>query len=245
MKLKDKVVLITGASSGIGQATAIRFAEEGAKVVINYRENHQGAQETLAAVNKTSEGMVVQADVSRPDEIKELFSTVLEKYSRLDILVNNAAIPTDKVPFMEADYEDIKEMLDNDIASVLLCSQQAAHIMQNQGSGKILSTSSIRGWEFGGRAPVYAASKAAVNSFTRTLAKELAPNIQVNAVAPGYVKTRVYDTMPPERIKGFIDQTRLKRWITPEEIADAFAFLAKNDAVTGQVIYVEAGYMLK
>lgn len=246
MTLTDSVVIVTGSSSGIGQATAIRFAQEGANVVVNYCINKTGGEETLAKVQQSSpNSILVQGDVSEPDDIDALFKTALEKFGKVDVLVNNAAIGTDKVPFMEASYDDVKEMLDADLISVLLCSQHAAKIMDKQGQGKILNTSSIRGWEHGGRAPVYAASKAAVNSFTRTFAKQVAPNIQVNAVAPGFVKTRSYDSMSPEQLQNFIDQTYLKRWVTAEEIADTFVFLAKNDAVTGQVIYVDAGFTLK
>lgn len=246
MKLQDKVVVVTGSSSGIGQRIAIRFAQEGAKVVINYRANKEGGEETLAKVKEvTNECLLIQADVSKPEDVERLFKEVLNRFSSLDILINNAAIGTDKKSFMEASYQDIKEMIDADLTSVLMCSQQAVLVMEKQGSGKIINTSSIRGWEYGGRAPVYAASKAAVNSFTRTLAKQVAPNIQVNAVAPGFVRTRTYDSMSTEQIQGFINQTYLKRWVTSDEIADTFLFLAKNDAMTGQVIYVDAGFMLK
>ncbi len=245
MTLKDKVVLVTGSSSGIGQAIAIGFAQEGAKVIVNYRENQKGGEETLSEIIKISDGILIKADVSKPEEVERLFNESIKAYSKIDILVNNAAIGTDKVPFMEANYSDMHEMLDACLTSVFMCSQAAVKIMTKQGHGKILNTSSIRGWEYGGRAPVYAACKAAVNSFTSTLAKEVAPIIQVNAVAPGFVKTRTYDTMPQERIDGFMEQTRLKRWVTLDEISDTFIFLAKNDAMTGQVIYVEAGFMLK
>lgn len=245
MTLKDKVVLVTGSSSGIGQATAIAFAREGAKVIVNFRANQKGGEETLAEINKLSEGILIKADVSKPEGVDRLFKESLTKYSTIDILVNNAAIGTDKVPYMEATYKDMHEMLDACLTSVFMCSQAAVKIMDKQGHGKILNTSSIRGWEYGGRAPVYAACKAGVNSFTSTLAKEVAPKIQVNAVAPGFVKTRTYDTMPQERIDSFMEQTKLKRWVTLDEIADTFIFLAKNDGLTGQVIYVEAGFMLK
>lgn len=245
MTLKDKVVVVTGSSSGIGQAIAVRFAEEGAKVVVNYHVNEKGAEETLAKVKKVSQdGIIIKADVSKQGDVEQLFKKVVDNFGVLDILINNAAIGTDKRPFMEASYEDMKEMIDTDLMSVFMCSQQAVKIMEKQGHGKIINTSSIRGWEFGGRAPVYAAAKAGVNNFTRTLAKQVAPKIHVNAVAPGFVKTRSYDTMSQEQIDFFINQTYLKRWVTAEEIADAFAFLAKNDAMTGQVIYVEAGFML-
>lgn len=246
MTLKDKVVIVTGSSSGIGQATAIRFAQEGAKVVVNYHINKEGGEETLSKIREITDGcLLIQADVSKPEDVDRLFKTVMDKFKAVDILINNAAIGTDKVPFMDADYSDMKEMIDADLMSVLMCSQRAARIMEKQGHGKILNTSSIRGWEYGGRAPVYAASKAAVNSFTRTFAKQVAPKIQVNAVAPGFVKTRSYDNMTQEQIHGFLDQTYLKRWVTVEEIADAFVFLAKNDAITGGVIYVDAGFRLK
>lgn len=246
MTLKDTVVIITGSSSGIGQATAVRFAQEGAKVVVNYHVNKEGGEETLAQVKKLSpDSLLAQADVTKPEDIDRLFKTTLDAFGRVDILVNNAAIGTDKKPFPEASYDDMKEMIDADLTSVLVCSQRAAKIMEKQGSGKILNTSSIRGWEYGGRAPVYAAAKAAVNSFTRTFAKQVAPNIHVNAVAPGFVKTRSYDTMPKEQIQSFLDQTYLKRWVTADEIADTFVFLAKNDGLTGQIIYVDAGFTLK
>jgi 3-oxoacyl-[acyl-carrier protein] reductase len=246
MTLKDKIVIVTGSSSGIGQATAVRFAQEGAKVVVNYHVNKEGGEETLAKVKAAgADCLLVQADVSQSEDAERLFNEVMDKFSAVDILINNAAIGTDKVPFMEAGYNELKEMIDADLTSVLMCSQQAARIMEKQGYGKILNTSSIRGWEHGGRAPVYAASKAAVNSFTRTFAKQVAPNIYVNAVAPGFVKTRSYDNMSQERLQGFLDQTYLKRWVTLEEIADAFVFLARNDAMTGQIIYVDAGFTLK
>ena len=244
MKLHDAVVLITGASSGIGEATAIAFAKRGAKIVINYRENGIGAAAVLEKVKALSDGVCVQADVSTESGVRQLFQEADKAFDRLDILINNAAIPTDQVPFMDASYADFKTMIDSDLLSVFMCSQAAAKIMLKQGYGKILNTSSIRGWEYGGRAPVYAAAKAGVNSFTRTFAKELAPTVHVNAVAPGFVRTRVYDSMPEKRVSAFIDQSRLKRWIEPDEIADAFIFLAENDAMTGQVVYVEAGAML-
>lgn len=246
MTLKDKVVLITGSSSGIGQTTAIRFAKEGAKVVVNYSTNKKGGEETLAKLKKINpDCILVQADVSKEADVKRLFKTVVDKFGTVDVLINNAAIGTDKRPFMEASFDDFQEMIDTDITSVFMCSQQAALIMKKQGHGKILNTSSVRGWGPGGRAPVYAAMKAAVNSFTKTFAKMVAPEIQVNAVGPGFVRTRTYDAFSDEMIKSFIDSTYLKRFVTQEEIADAFVFLAKNDAMTGQVIYVDAGFTLK
>jgi 3-oxoacyl-[acyl-carrier protein] reductase len=246
MNLTGKVVLITGSSSGIGRATAVRFAEEGARLVVNYHVNRQGAEETRdAIIKKGSSAILVQADVSNPKDVERLFQIALDRCGKIDVLINNAAIGTDKVPFMEASFADMAEMIHTDLIGPMLCTQMAVRIMEKQGAGKILNTSSIRGWEHGGRAIVYSAAKAGINSFTRTLAKQVAPRIQVNAVAPGFVKTRSYDNMSREMIDFFIGQTCLKRWVTEEEIADAFVFLAKNDAMTGQVIYVDGGFTLK
>lgn len=245
MDLKNKIVVITGSSSGIGKTTAIRFAQEGAKVVVNYNVNALGGGETLTEVEKYSEGLLVQADVTKSVEIKRLFAEVEKKFGTVDILINNAAIPNDKVPFLESPDDLIYEMVNTDLVGPMLCSREAVKFMQKQGYGKIINTSSIRGAEHGGRSVVYAASKAGIISFSKTFAKMVAPNIQVNAVAPGFVKTRNYDKMTPEQITIFLEQTYLKRWVTEDEIADAFIFLAKNDAMTGQVIYVDAGFTLK
>ena len=246
MNLSEKVVLITGSSSGIGRTTAVRFAGEGARVVVNYRVNKKGGEETRDEINEqNAKCLLVQADVSKPEDVDGLFQRTVDHFGTVDVLINNAAIGTDKVPFMEAGFEDILEMINTDLASAMLCAQKAVRIMEKQGYGKILNTSSIRGWEHGGRAIVYSAAKAGINSLTRTLAKQVAPKIQVNAVAPGFVKTRSYDKMSPEMIDFFLGQTYLQRWITEEEVADAFVFLAKNDGMTGQVIYVDGGFTLK
>jgi len=246
MNLKNKVVVVTGSSSGLGQAIAIRFAQEGAKVFINYHINKVGGEETASEVKKNGGiSLLVQADVTKLTDIKRLFSTVIKEFGAVDILINNAAIGTDKVPFMEAAYDDFLEMVNADLIGPMMCSQHAVKIMEKQGYGKILNTSSIRGIEYGGRAEVYAACKAGINNFTKTLAKHVAPHIHVNAVAPGCVRTRTYDSMPQELIDKLIDQAYLKRWVTKDEVADAFIFLAKNDAMTGQVLYVDAGFTLK
>ncbi len=245
MDLKNKIVVITGSSSGIGRTTAIRFAKEGAKVVVNYKTNEVGGAEVLSEIAKYSVGLSIQADVSNPKEVTKLFDEVIKKFGAVDILINNAAIPNDRVPYLEASYEDILDLVNTDLIGPMMCTKEALKYMQKQGYGKVINTSSIRGAEHGGRSVVYAASKSGINSFSKTLAKMVSPNIQVNAVAPGFVKTRNYDGMTKEQTDLFISQTYLKRWVTEDEIADAFIFLAKNDAMTGQVIYVDAGFTLK
>lgn len=245
MDIINKVVVITGSSSGIGRTTAISFAKEGAKVVVNYNVNKKGGIETLSDVHKHSEGLLVQADISKPKEVIRLFKEVKKKFGTVHILINNAAIPNDRVPYLEASYEEISDFVNTDLIGPMICSQEAIKFMKKQGFGKIINTTSIRGAEHGGRSVVYAACKAALNSFSKTLAKMVAPEIQVNAVAPGFVKTRNYDNFGKKQIDSFLAQTYLKRFVTEDEIADAFIFLAKNDAMTGQVIYVDAGFTLK
>lgn len=246
MNLEHKVVIITGSSSGIGQHLAIRFAQEGAKVVINYKKNAKGAKNTLTAIKKLGqEGLIVQADVSLPEDIEKLFSTVIDHFGIIDILINNAAIGTDNAPFMQAQFEDFTEMINTNLIGPMICSQYVIKIMQKQGYGKILFTSSVRGIEYGGRSPVYAATKAAINNFTKTLAKKVAPHIHVNAVAPAAVKTKTFDTWEHELVQSIINMQYIKRFISKDEISDAFIFLAKNDAMTGQVIYVDGGFTLK
>lgn len=247
MTLADKVVLVTGSSSGIGRAIALRFAQESAKVVVNYHENKAGGEETLDAIRQLgAEGIVVQADLGTQEGVDTLFAATTDHFSRLDILINNAAQYVEKKPFAEAGFDDIRAIMDVGVTGLMLCSQRAVEIMRLQGSGKILNTTSIRGWEYGGgNSPIYAATKAAVNNFTRTLAKHVAPEITVNAVGPGFVKTRAYQNKTDEQAQVYLDQTYLKRWVTEEEIADAFIFLARNDAMTGQIIYVDGGFMLK
>lgn len=246
MEIKNRVVVITGASSGIGAATAIHFAKLGAKVVINYRENLKGAEGVLKEIiSEGGEGIVVQADVTKEEDVDRLIQSVLRKFSRIDILINNAAIPNDISPYANASQSEIRDVIDTDLVAPMIVTQKVLKVMHEQGSGKVLNTSSIRGWEHGGRSVVYAAAKAGLNSFTRTLAKSVAPNIQVNAVAPGFVKTRNYDSMSKDMVDSFIDQTYLKRWVDAKEIAYTFEFLCRNDAMTGQIIYVDGGFTLK
>jgi len=246
MELKNKVVVITGSSSGIGKRTAIRFAQEGAIVVVHYGVNREGGEDTVLQITKLGgEAFLVQADITKVDEIEKMFKEIVEKYKKIDILINNAARPSEITPFFESSQKDILDLLNINVVGAMMCSKQAIPIMKANGGGKILNTSSIKGCEYGGNSVTYAVSKAAINSFTKTLAKQVAPEILVNAVAPGYVKTRVYDGIDEEKIKKWLEGTYLKKWVTEDEIADAFIFLAKNDAMTGQVIYVDAGFTLK
>lgn len=246
MKLKDKVVIITGASSGIGVATAIKFGEQKSKVVVNYRSDIQGAKRVVDTIDKDGGlAISIKADVSSPEEVENLFKATINKFGRVDVLINNAGF-ADEPPFLEASVKDWQETFNTDLLGTMLCSQRAAKIMLKQKSGKIINTASIYGIDYGGREALiaYSAAKAAIVNFTKTLAKLLAPTIHVNAVAPGYILTPPWDRVSEEIKTRNIDRTYLKRWIKPDEIGDAFVYLATADAITGEVLVVDAGRSL-
>lgn len=247
MKLKDKVVLITGSSSGIGEATARLFASEGASVIINCLSNVSGAEKVVKDIASTySKATLIQANVSNSEEVKKMFEKVIKLYGTIDILVNNAGASHSK-DFFETTKEDWIATFDDNFFGTVLCSQQAAKIMLKNKKGKILNTSSIRGLPSTGREGImaYSAAKAAVVNFTKTLSKLLAPNVQVNAIAPGFVYTPNYDPMPEKVKESFISGSLIKRWINVKEIAEAYLYLATADAVTGQVLVVDGGFTLK
>jgi 3-oxoacyl-[acyl-carrier protein] reductase len=244
MVLKDKVVVITGSSSGIGKAVAELFAKEGAKLVLNSRLSEKNGTGLAKKLGETTEVIYQKADVGTLEGAKKLLDASIAKFGRIDVLINNAG-DGHEAEFLELGETDIMKIIHDNLMSTLYCSQYAIkHMQKNEGTSKIINTSSIRGWEWGGRAPVYAAAKAGVNGLTRTLAKKYAPDILINAVAPGFTDTPNYDTFDEKMVQSFLEQTKLKRWIRPEEIADAFLFVAKNDALTGEVIYVDAGFRI-
>lgn len=247
MNLQNKTVIITGSSSGIGQNTAIAFAKEGSKIVVNYKKNKKGAEETLRQIKKNgSQGIIFQGDVSNENTVKKLFEKTLEIFNKVDILINNAGWPTPK-NLEETDKNHWLLSFNDNFFTTVLCSKEAVKIMKKQGNGKIINTASIMGIDYGGREGLiaYSAAKAAVINFTKTLAKQVAPNILVNAVAPGRTQTPYYDQFDKKTMQSFIDANPIGRMIKPEEISDAFLFIAKNDALVGSIVIVDGGYMLK
>lgn len=241
MDLKGKIAVITGGSSGIGKAICLALTKEGCQVIFTYNINEKGANETLKQLGKY--GYKFKVDLQSEDDIKKLFEFVKEKFGVLDILINNAGNPAEYVPFKTAKADDLLRLLQVNTVSMMISSKMAVEMMGN--GGKIINTSSIKGWEYGGGSVGYAVSKAGVNSFTRTFAKMVAPKILVNAVAPGYTKTRVYDNQPEEKINAWLDGTYLKKWIAMDDLVNTYLFLLKNDSMTGQIIYVDGGFTLK
>jgi 3-oxoacyl-(acyl-carrier-protein) reductase len=242
MKLKDKVALITGAGSGIGEATALRFSQEGAKVVIN-DVNMESANRVLESIkNQGGEAMVLKADISKKDEVDGMVEQIIEHFGRLDILVNNAGINRDAFA-KKMTEEQWDSVIAINLKGTFLCCQAAIAAMGKQNSGRIINTSSIGALGNMGQAN-YAASKSGVIGLTKTLALECARNnITVNAVAPGATKTPMTVKMPEEIMQTITDKIPLKRWAEPQEIANLHAFLASDEAayITGQIIFVDGG----
>src|SRR5450432_1952376 len=189
MRLKNKVAVVTGSSRGIGRATALLFAKEGAKVIVNYKENELKAKEVVCAIGSNGgRAVAVKADIANPEDVHLLFRAAIMSFGTVDIVINNAGIMR-PMPFLNLNKNDIQSIMDTNVVGTVLCSQEAARIMLGRESGKIVNIASVAGLDnlgTPGNLP-YAASKAAIISITKVLAKALAPFVQVNAVAPGFV----------------------------------------------------------
>jgi 3-oxoacyl-[acyl-carrier protein] reductase len=248
MRLKDKAALITGGGRGIGATTAMMFAAEGARVgIVDLRED--GLKEVAAkAEQKGFEIKTFAGDITQKDQIEKLVEEFVRAFEQIDILVNNAGIVIPR-PFLEKTVEDWESTLRVNLIGMFLCCQAVAKYMLDQKSGKIVNISSIRGIDHCGREGVmdYSASKTAVIGLTKTMAKELAPYINVNTVAPGHTKTEMTAPLPDEIKQNMIEGAYLKRMAEPEDIAKAILFMASDDAnfITGQVLLVDGGFSLK
>jgi 3-oxoacyl-[acyl-carrier protein] reductase len=248
MRFQNKTALITGGGRGIGATTALMMLAEGGRVgVVDVNQDH------LKKVTETAQTRGYQlktftADVSKKDQIQGAVDSFVKEFGRIDILVNNAGMTIPR-PFMEKTAEDWIKTLEVNLIGVFLCSQAAARHMLAQKSGKIVNISSIRGIAHCGREGVmdYSAAKSGVISLTKTMAKELAPHINVNTVAPGHTLTEMTAPLPDAVKKGMIEGSYLKRMAQPEDIAKAILFLASDDAnfITGQMILVDGGFSLK
>jgi 3-oxoacyl-[acyl-carrier protein] reductase len=242
MRLEGKVAIVTGASRGIGRAIALAFAREGAGLVVNYFRSESEAEEVLAAVEEMGQrAIAVRADVSQEEEVGEMVSQAADRFGRIDILVNNAGIvlPFD---FDEPHYGNWQRMIDVNIKGMLLCSRAVADLMRRQGGGRIINIT-VR--ETKGSLD-YIMTKAADDVLTRGLARELAPQVLVNAIAPGYIDTGYISALPPEEQKAIRERIPLGRWGQPEDVAKVAVFLASDDAnwMTGTTILVDGGEVL-
>ncbi len=241
---QNKVVLITGASRGIGRAIAVGFAEPDAVVVINYRSGREAAEETAEAVTQRGARAVLSPfDVADPEAVKAAFKDVTDTFGRLDVLVNNAGITRDNIfpRLKESDWDDVLAV---NLKGVFLCCQAAMRPMLKQRFGRIITITSVVGFTGNPGQCNYAAAKAGIMGLTRSLAREvISRNITVNAVAPGYIETEMTHALSEEARRALLEQIPAGRTGTPEEVAAAVRFLASAEAgyITGQVLHVNGG----
>ena len=241
-RLQQKVALITGASRGIGRAIALAFADEGADLCVNYFRSQSEAQDVVRIVADLGrQAIAARADVSRADDVERLVSDIANRFGRIDILVNNAGVVL-PFRFEQPDYEAWQRMLDVNVKGVLLCSRAVAAPMRQAGGGKIVNIT-VR--ETRGSLD-YIMTKAADDVLTRGLARELAPHILVNAIAPGYIDTGYISAMSVEEREALQQRIPLKRWGQPDDVAKVAVFLASDDAnwMTGSTILVDGGEVL-
>jgi len=247
-KLDGRVAVVTGASRGIGRAIALKLAKMGAKVVVNYRSNKAAAEEVLDMIQTMGgTAIAVQADVRIFKDAQKLIKSALDQFGRLDILVNNAGTTRDTL-LIRMSEEDWDIVIDTNLKGAFNCTKAAQRPMMKQRYGRIVNITSVAGLAGNAGQANYAAAKAGLVGFTKAVAKEVGSrNITVNAVAPGYVPTDLTATLPPDLIAKGLEMTPLGRAGTPEDIANAVAFLVSDDAnyITGQVLSVDGGMVMQ
>lgn len=244
MDLGGKVAVVTGASRGIGRAVAVTLAGLGANVVVNYAGHAEGAEETAALVGELGlRALVLQADVTDQKQVDTMMKQALQEFGRIDILVNNAGITRDNL-LPRLGEQDWDAVLNTNLKGAYHCSKAALRPMLKARWGRIINISSVVGLSGNAGQSNYAAAKAGLIGFTKSLAKEFASrNITVNAVAPGYIATDMTADLTEENQARLLGSVPLSRLGTPEDVARAVAFLASEWAgyITGQVIVVDGG----
>jgi 3-oxoacyl-[acyl-carrier protein] reductase len=245
MRLKDKVCIITGAARGIGKTTAAKFAENGAKVIICDLDGDM-VQKTVGELSASGELMGFEADVTKPEMIKEMVSGVINAFGRIDVLVNNAGITSD-AQLIKMTSEEFDRVIDVNLKGTFNCTREVAQSMVLNGKGKIINVSSVVGIYGNFGQTNYAASKSGIIGMTRTWARELGrKNINVNAVAPGFILTEMTARMPENILSMMKEKSPLKRLGSPEDVANALLFLAsdESDFIHGSVLSVDGGIVI-
>jgi 3-oxoacyl-[acyl-carrier protein] reductase len=243
--LKDQVAIVTGGSRGIGKAAALALATQGAKIVVNYARSSEAAEAVVQEITDAGgKAISLQADVSQTEEVDNLIKQTLDKFGRIDVLVNNAGITKDTL-LLRMKLEQWQAVIDLNLTGVFLCTKAVSKTMLKQRSGRIINIASVAGQMGNPGQANYSAAKAGVIGFTKTVAKELANRgITVNAVAPGFIETDMTDDLKSDEIIKFIP---LGRYGQPEEVAGTIRFLAADPAaayITGQVFNVDGGMVM-
>jgi NAD(P)-dependent dehydrogenase (short-subunit alcohol dehydrogenase family) len=240
------IILITGALTGIGRATALAFAKEGATVVVSGRREAEGKAFEVKLGSLGAEAAFIPADVRHEESMRDLVERIVGRFGRLDVAVNNAGTEGKPGPLIDQTSDSYAGMFDTNVLGTLLSLKHELRVMQPQGSGNIINISSTMGARGAANLALYAASKHAVEGLTKSAALEAAPfGVRVNAIAPGPTETAMLDrlTGSPDKRAAFYASVPLKRGAKPEEIADAILFLASDKAsfITGQILRVNGG----
>lgn len=245
--MENKVAIITGGSRGIGAAIAKALAQDGFNVVINYVSNETAALLVLDECNASKpDNMIFKADVSKFDECENMVNTVIEKYGRVDVLVNNAGITKDML-MLKMTTIDFTEVIDKNLVSAFNMAKCVTKPMFKQRTGSIINITSVVGVSGNVGQANYSASKAGLIGLTKSLSKEFgARNINVNAVAPGFIQTDMTNELPEKYLESLLSQITLKRLGEATDIANIVSFLASDKAkyITGQIINVDGGLVL-
>jgi 3-oxoacyl-[acyl-carrier protein] reductase len=244
MNSEDKVAVVTGSSRGIGRAIALRLAQAGARIVVNYRGSQAAASEVAEQIRAGGgEAIHVQADVSQVDQAQALIDAAKKAFGRVDILVNNAGTTRDTL-IMRMSEEDWDVVIDTNLKGTFNCIKAVSRLMLRQRYGRIVNVTSVSGLAGNVGQANYASAKAGLIGLTKTVAKELGSrNVTCNAIAPGYVPTDLTASLPEDLVQNAIERTPLGRTGTVEDIAAAVAFFASDEAgfITGQVLAVDGG----
>ncbi len=242
--LQGKVALVTGASRGIGRATALELARHGANVVVNYAGNAAKAEEVVAEIKALgAEAFACQADISNVEHVQNMVQETVNTFGRVDILVNNAGVTKDNL-LMRMKEEEWDEVIAINLKGVFNCAKAVTRPMMKQRYGRIINVTSVVGVLGNAGQANYVAAKAGVIGLTKTMARELANrNIHVNAVAPGFIETDMTDQLNAEMKEQLLAQIPLNKLGKPEDVANVIRFLASSDAdyMTGQTLHVNGG----
>ena len=246
-ELTGRIALVTGAGRGIGRSVALALASKGASVVIHYNESKDGAEKTANEIRDNGQNaMIVQANIGVAEDVEAMITTVIDSWEKIDVLVNNSGVIKDNL-IIRMSEDDWDYVMNIDLKGVFLTTRLAARSMIKQRWGRIINIGSVVGLAGNPGQSNYAAVKAGLIGFTRSVAKELAArNITVNMVAPGYLVTDVTENLPDETKEYLTSMIPMKRRGQPEEIADAVAFLAgeKSTYITGQTLNVDGGIVI-